>query len=44
MIDLSELARDQADLVRAYVRLAPVTEVVAAGRRRGRRLRMRRCR
>jgi hypothetical protein len=37
MIDLSELAREQADRVRAYVRLAPVTEVVAAGRRRRRR-------
>jgi hypothetical protein len=37
MIDLSELARQQAERVRPRVRLAPVADIVAAGRRRRRR-------
>ncbi len=39
MIDLSELSREEIDRVRAYVRLAPVTDIVAAGRRRRQRRR-----
>ena len=34
MIDLSEAAREHAERVRTQVRLAPVAEVIAAGRRR----------